>query len=205
MYSPSPVQSCPGSVRCSCAMEECGQYYRDYLGLDQLLSAQKPLSLAHDEMLFIVAHQTYELWFKQILHELDSCICLFARPALAASDRLVVVSRLRRIVEIQRVLVSQLRVLETMTPLDFLDFRKLLTPASGFQSLQFRSLEAKLGLKREQRLKFNQAEFCSYLDSTDRAAMRKIEECASLAGLVEKWLERTPFLETHVRIGFVFC
>ena len=119
-----------------------GTHYGDYLHLEQLLSAQKPMSgvdkdkPAHDEMLFIVIHQAYELWFKQILHELGSVIPLFEDKSLDERQMGIVVARLTRVTEIQRVLVDQLTILETMTPLDFLDFRDYLVPASGFQSIQ---------------------------------------------------------------------
>src|SRR5215470_4039776 len=128
--------------------------YAEYLKLDRLLSSQEPKSAAygrpaHDEMLFIVVHQAYELWFKQILHELDSVLALFRADSVDERSIGTAVSRLDRIVEIQKLLVDQLRVLETMTPLDFLDFRDMLVPASGFESVQFRLIENKLGLARE--------------------------------------------------------
>src|SRR5215510_12581051 len=118
-------------------------YYSDYLRLEALLAQQLPESErigapAHDEMLFIIVHQAYELWFKLILHELDRIQEDFGADVVE-DDRLGrVVHGLGRINEIVELLVHQLDVLETMTPLDFLDFRDLLTPASGFQSVQFR-------------------------------------------------------------------
>ena len=122
-------------------------YYADYLKLDYLLEAQHPLSQlsdgapAHDEMLFIIIHQAYELWFKHVLHELDSVMTLFAKPAVSEDQMGMAVARLERIIEIQRLMLMQMQVLQTMQPLDFLDFRDQLYPASGFQSLQFRILE----------------------------------------------------------------
>src|SRR5690606_31290490 len=107
---------------------------------------------AHDEYLFIIVHQAYELWFKQILIELDSVIELFSQNPVSESSMGVIVSRLQRIETILKLLVQQVDVIETMTPMDFLDFREFLYPASGFQSLQFRLVEMKLGLKRDQRL-----------------------------------------------------
>ena len=129
-------------------------YYGDYLDLDRLLSAQKPLSgrggkPAHDELLFIITHQAYELWFKQILFELDAVLEDFSGKVVAESSISRAVGRLSRIVEIQKLLVDQLRVLETMTPLDFLDFRDALTPASGFQSFQFRLIGVEVGRLEE--------------------------------------------------------
>src|SRR5690554_6457754 len=125
-------------------------YYADYLQLPRLLDSQLPESRrhgreAHDEMLFIVTHQTYELWFKQILHELKSVLAAFAVAPLDEHSIGVIVARLERIIAIQKVLNQQIDVLETITPLDFLDFRDYLIPASGFQSVQFREIELRLG------------------------------------------------------------
>jgi tryptophan 2,3-dioxygenase len=174
-------------------------YYGDYLGLDKLLSSQKPLSRlkgrpAHDELLFIVTHQAYELWFKQILHELDSVLESFSGarvPERAVSDA---VAKLSRVVEIQKLLVSQLGVLETMTPLDFLDFRDELTPASGFQSTQFRLIEMKLGLPDGQRVRYEDTPYFQRLSKADQAKVLAARKAPSLHALVERWLERTPFV-----------
>lgn len=118
--------------------------YGRYLKVPELLSLQRCLSspAQHDELLFIVIHQVYELWFKQVLHEIESAIGLLDRDRIGEATRL-----LRRVVEIQRVLIAQVKVLETMRPQDFLGFRYNLNPASGFQSVQFRELEFLLGLK----------------------------------------------------------
>ena len=123
-------------------------YYWSYLHLDELLSAQEPLSdpAAHDELLFIVVHQAFELWFKQILFELDAVLDVMGQEVVAEKDMGEVVARLARITKVQRLLTDQIEVLETMTPLDFLEFRDVLIPASGFQSVQFRLIENKLGL-----------------------------------------------------------
>ena len=140
-------------------MENNALYYANYLQLDKITGAQDPESFktgrvpAHDEMLFIIIHQAYELWFKQILFEVDSVIAIMNKPALNdnSPEMQIVVHRLHRVVTILKVLVQQIDILETMTPMDFLDFRDMLRPASGFQSYQFKILEAKLGLKFEQR------------------------------------------------------
>ena len=173
-------------------------YYGDYLELGKLLNAQKPLSNpggkpAHDELLFIITHQAYELWFKQILFELDAVLEDFAGKTVAESSVTRAVSRLSRVVEIQKLLVDQLRVLETMTPLDFLDFRDALTPASGFQSFQFRLIELKLGLSDDRRAAFEKSPYFARLDAADRAVVTAAAKTASLFTLVEGWLERTPF------------
>jgi tryptophan 2,3-dioxygenase len=112
--------------------------YGSYLRLPQLLSAQQPESdpPAHDELLFITTHQVYELWFQQLLHEAGT-----ARDAMFSGQLWLARHLLQRMHVIERVLIAQLEVLETMTPQDFLTFRQLLAPASGFQSVQFRELE----------------------------------------------------------------
>jgi tryptophan 2,3-dioxygenase len=119
--------------------------YGSYLHVKPLLELQQPLSdpAHHDEMLFIVIHQVYELWFKQILHELDA-----AMTSIDAGDLLRTSKRFRRIDAIQRLLEQQVDVLETMTPQEFNQFRDNLNPASGFQSVQFREIEFASGLQR---------------------------------------------------------
>ena len=118
--------------------------YSSYLKLDELLSLQKPLSDGpeHDETLFIVIHQVYELWFKQLLHEIDYLMALLERKDATRSQH-----TLKRILTILKVVVAQIDVLETMTPLEFLSFRARLESGSGFQSYQFRELEFILGGK----------------------------------------------------------
>ncbi|EFN84120.1 Tryptophan 2,3-dioxygenase [Harpegnathos saltator] len=201
-----------------------GLLYGEYLRLDKILSAQRLLSAeysneVHDEHLFIVTHQAYELWFKQIIFELDSVRALFSSEnsatcngssndhsakrdngvshVLNESKTLEILKRLNRIVLILKLLVDQVTILETMTPLDFMAFRDYLCPASGFQSLQFRLLENKLGVKQEHRVKYNQ----SYMrvfgrDPAAIEAIKRSEEEYSLSGLVQRWLSRTPGLET---------
>ena len=121
-------------------------HYSDYLQLDKILNAQDPESVkknadAHDEMLFIIIHQAYELWFKQIIHELKSISTMFEDDLMDEREISTAVARLERIIEIQKLLIEQINVMETMTAMDFLDFRNYLFPASGFQSLQFRIIE----------------------------------------------------------------
>ncbi len=116
--------------------------YNSYLGIDELLKLQKPLSDGpeHDEMLFIIIHQTYELWFKQLIHEFKQ-----AQIALESGDTYYSLSLLGRIRTILKVCVAQIDILETMTPLQFNAFRSYLSSSSGFQSAQFRKVEALLG------------------------------------------------------------
>jgi tryptophan 2,3-dioxygenase len=116
--------------------------YGTYLKVQELLDLQKSLSQEHDELLFIVAHQVYELWFKVVLFELEA-----ARNRIDADDIFFARHYLRRVHVIERILIEQIEVLETMSPQDFLAFRSQLAPASGFQSVQFREIEFLSGLK----------------------------------------------------------
>ncbi len=180
--------------------------YSSYLQLDKILSSQQRKSEeygapAHDETLFIIIHQTYELWFKQILHELDSVMTMFKEDYVDEKNIGIAVSRLHRGSEILKVLIDQIRILETMAPQDFLDFRNFLTPASGFQSFQFRVLEIKLGLKTGERVKFSQQAYHSHYSPERQSALLNLEKELSLFDLLQTWLERTPFLE---RKGFNF-
>ena len=178
-------------------------YYGSYLEIDKLLALQSPYSLkdgklqAHDEMLFIVVHQTYELWFKQILHELHACCEVLSKPTADddGPDMNVVVHRLKRIVEIWKLLNQQVDVLETMMPLDFLDFRSSLEGASGFQSTQFRQIEATLGLRMENRFRpdyYKHTEMGGF-NPADYQTIVEAEKTTTLLQLVEQWLGRMPF------------
>ena len=173
-------------------------HYHDYLQLDRILNSQYPesnkrQSPAHDEMLFIVIHQAYELWFKQLHHEANSIIGIMQEPELNDNSPALqtIVHRLNRCVTILRVLVHQIDIMETMTPMDFLDFRDMLRPASGFQSWQFKELEAKLGLKYEHR--HGKEYYTSQLRDEQVNIIKKAESDQSLLQLLNSWLERMPF------------
>jgi tryptophan 2,3-dioxygenase len=175
-------------------------YYPDYLQLDKILGAQELESdkhgkHAHDEMLFIVIHQAYELWFKQLLHEVGSVIEIFEHQQVDdnGGELNIVTHRMHRVNVILDLLVKQLGVLDTMTPLDFLDFRDMLRPASGFQSLQFKILEARLGLRMEDR--FGKQYYTSQLKPEHKARIEALEKKPTLRELVNGWLERMPFLQ----------
>lgn len=173
--------------------------YAQHLQLDRLLACQERRSErhgrpAHDEMLFIVVHQAYELWFKLILFELDRIQGIFAGPRTDDRSLGEAVHGVERIVEVLKLLIQQLEVLETMTPLDFLDFRDLLVPASGFQSVQFRLIETRLGLRRDERSQFEERPFDARLAAEERERLRSAEAQPSLRDLIERWLERTPFV-----------
>ncbi len=146
-------------------------------------------------MLFIVIHQAYELWFKQLHHEVDSVAGILRQPALNdnSPELQTIVHRLSRCVTILRVLVHQVDIMETMTPMDFLDFRDMLRPASGFQSWQFKELEAKLGLKFDHR--HGKEYYTSQLKQEHVSVIKEAEAATSLLQLVNDWLERMPFLK----------
>jgi tryptophan 2,3-dioxygenase len=173
-------------------------YYGDYLQLPKILKAQEPESKkygeeAHDETLFIIIHQVYELWFKQILHEIDSVRNLMIKPFVPSTDLSTIHARLKRITAIQHILINQIEVMETMTSLDFMEFRDYLVPASGFQSLQFRLVEAALGIKAEHRMEVEKQFFNSRLKEEDRQKLNEAESKISVFELLEAWLSRMPF------------
>jgi len=175
-------------------------HYHDYLQLDKILNAQFPESSkqqvpAHDEMLFIIIHQAYELWFKQLHYEVDSVASIMQQPSLNdnSPELQTVVHRMGRVNTIMKILVHQIDIMETMTPMDFLDFRDMLRPASGFQSWQFKELEAKLGLKFSQR--HGKEYYTSQLRPEHVRVIKQAEENKSLLELVNEWLERMPFFK----------
>jgi tryptophan 2,3-dioxygenase len=148
-----------------------GMTYADYLRLDQLLSAQRPLSDLHDELLFIVIHQTKELWLKQMLHELRLAIDLVEQDQFAPAYK-----ALARVSRIQSVMTLSWDVLSTLTPVDYLAFRHVLGTSSGFQSAQFRELEYRLGFKDERYLKHYAAdgdEHAGLLEALDQPSLRE--------------------------------
>src|SRR5260370_7364167 len=133
--------------------------YNKYLRVQDLIALQDCIydPVHHDELLFITIHQAYELWLKQILHEIDSAISLMNADRLASATR-----ALQRVVEIEKLLVNQIHILETMTPISFLAFRDQLNPASGFQSMQFREIKFSSGLKDEHILPAFHSEIFAY-------------------------------------------
>ena len=158
--------------------------YNKYLRVQDLINLQDCLSdpAHHDELLFITVHQAYELWFKQILHELDAAI------AFLNEDRLTVATRaIKRAVDIEKLLVNQIHILESMSPISFLAFRDELNPASGFQSMQFREIEFSSGLKDERILQEFSADSFAY----ERLKMRASNP--SLADAFFAALERRGF------------
>jgi len=159
-----------------------GMTYADYLKLEQLLSAQRPLSDLHDEMLFIVIHQTKELWLKQMLHELRLAIGLISEDRFAEAYK-----AMARIGRIQAVMTLSWDVLSTLTPVDYLAFRHVLGTSSGFQSAQFREVEFRLGLK--------EPNFLSHYDegSAERAHLQAALDEPSLREAAHAALERAGF------------
>ncbi|CAB3402467.1 unnamed protein product [Caenorhabditis bovis] len=179
-----------------------GQTYGEYLQLDKILTAQKLKSeddgyRVDDEHLFIVIHQAHELWFKQIIFDLDNVRKLLNNDVVDETKSLKIVSGLDRIIKIMNLLTEQITLLDTMSPLDFVDFRKYLTPASGFQSLQFRILENKLGVKPDRRIRYNAQHYKNVFTENELKELNESEDCPSLLTLIESWLERTPGLKSN--------
>ncbi|NXY19874.1 T23O dioxygenase, partial [Atrichornis clamosus] len=180
-----------------------GLIYGEYLQLNKILNAQELESekrgkKIHDEHLFIVTHQAYELWFKQILWEMDSVRVIFQNGHVRDErNMLKVITRMNRISLILKLLVEQFSVLETMTALDFFDFRYYLSPASGFQSLQFRLLENKIGVPQSLRVPYNRRHYRDNFKGQDYELLLKSEQEPTLLQLVEAWLERTPGLDAE--------
>lgn len=173
--------------------------YGDYLHLDKILGAQHPRSdiagmAEHDEMLFIQFHQIYELWFRQILFELEDITARFSADIVDDNDMQPILVYLGRIVEIFKQMESMIDVLETMPPQSFVDFREHLGTASGFQSLQFRLIETRLGLKRKDRHNVFHGQFDDMLAQKSKEAIAKAESKPSLFDQLDSWLARTPFV-----------
>lgn len=158
--------------------------YNKYLRVQDLIQLQGCLSdpAHHDELLFITVHQAYELWFKQILHEIDAAIALLGQDRVPAATR-----ALERVVEIEKLLLTQIHILESMTPINFLAFRDQLNPASGFQSMQFREIEFSSGLKDESIVR----EFASDQFASERLQARLAQP--TLADAFYQTLERRGF------------
>jgi tryptophan 2,3-dioxygenase len=152
--------------------------YNKYLRVQDLINLQDCLSSPahHDELLFITVHQAYELWFKQILHEIDAAILLMEEDRVPAATRAV-----RRVVEIEKLLVNQIHILEGMSPISFLAFRDELNPASGFQSMQFREIEFSSGLK-------------------DKSIAREFSSDEFASGRLEARLERPSLSDCFFRV-----
>jgi tryptophan 2,3-dioxygenase len=178
---PSAFEENPGTPR---KARRVALSYGSYLKIDELLDLQQPLSRPrhHDEMLFIIIHQVYELWFKQLLHEVDATM-----QALDRDDLLRVAKNFRRIHAIQRLLEQQVDILETMTPQEFNQFRDHLNPASGFQSVQFRELEFACGIRRTEVLQWIE------LDDAQRARLEARRNDPSLYDHVKALLRRRGF------------
>jgi tryptophan 2,3-dioxygenase len=190
--------------------------YSSYLQLKKLLSAQRPPAYAelapgadptagpvrelahHDELLFIVVHQVYELWFSLVIHELARVRDLLGRCGSGAGERVSEddiprsVNGLRRVNEIMQVLMAQWRIMETMNPSNFLEFRNLITPASGFQSIQFRQLEMLAGLPGDARVDFEGRPYATALADWERERLAAQSGKMSLRSALFDWLSRTP-------------
>lgn len=185
-------------------------YYSDYLQLDKILDAQYPKSAvngkagAHEEMLFIIVHQAFELWFKQVRHELGSIIDSLHKERIDdnTDEMSIIVQRLYRVIKIVKLMNDQFEVLETMKPLNFLDFRGYLYPASGFQSKQFRIVEAMLGLKMQHRhMPDHYKNVCTHAGGFNQPDYEEItgyEQDLSVLQGVKNWLSRMPFFHPQL-------
>jgi tryptophan 2,3-dioxygenase len=172
--------------------EEAAATYASYLKIDDLLSLQQPRSSGpeHDETLFIIIHQVYELWFKELLHEIDRVMQLLEADESHRSQH-----TLKRILTILKVMVAQLDILETMTPLEFLSFRERLDAASGFQSDQFRQIEFLLGVKSEQTIR-------RFPDgSRARAALERRYRAPTLWDAFLRYLSREGYAVPQVHLS----
>lgn len=191
-------------------MQEKIEYYSDYLYINELLACQHPRSLtyktvaAYDEMLFIIVHQAFELWFKQTIYELDNVRETLKKDVISdnSEEMYRMTNRLERVIKILRLINQQFEVLDTMQPLDFLEFRNLLQPASGFQSKQFRLIEAKLGLKMS--VRHNSQHYKNTdthkggFNQSDFEEIEKAETEPTLLEGLKKWLNRMPFLQNEM-------
>ena len=190
--------------------------YGSYLRLGTLLSAQSPPDFEnlkvgnrpstktrdlahHDELLFIVVHQVFELWFKLVLHELSRCRDLLGRKGAAEDHGEVderdiprVTASIARVNEILRIATDGFRVVETMHPSNFLEYRDLLIPSSGFQSVQFRELEILAGLSESERMDFEGVPYASKLTDTEREIIDRRRSQMTLKQALLDWLSRTP-------------
>ena len=186
-----------------------GTYYTDYLKLSQLLDCQDPVSqdefgnYAHEELLFIIVHQSHELWFKLIISDLTRVHEILSKSLSAIDpvkwmsgevDLAKAIASLERVKAIQPMLLQKLAVLETMTPMEFMEFRDLLVPASGFQSWQFRIIENLLGLSTKGRSNMSHEYMRKKFRPDDYEKVLFWENQASLEDLTEKWLEQMPCL-----------
>lgn len=175
-------------------------YYSDYLELDSLLGSQSPKSFTTknpipDEMLFIITHQTYELWFKQILQEVDAVVDLFNQDNVHEVALNMATKKIGRINKIIEVTTSQIPILETMDPATFVEFRDYLSSASGLQSYQFRLIEMKLGLQRKKGSANSWDHMIKLYRPDHQKLLKETMKQKGLALHVSDWLGRVPFLD----------
>jgi len=196
-----------------------GTYYSDYLQISKILDCQDPVSAdefgtyAHEELLFIIVHQSHELWFKLIISDLSRVHEILSRTLSSIdplkwmsgeSELAKAIASLERIKAIQPMLIQKLMVLETMTPMEFLEFRDLLVPASGFQSWQFRIIENLLGLSTKGRSNMSHEYMRKKFSPEDYEKVKFWEDQLSLEDLTEKWLEQMPWLNSSRPDDVVF-
>jgi len=193
----------PPSEMCSKVVAAVTEY-AEYLELSKLLDCHHPRSAVHDEHLFITMHQTYELWFAQIIVDIDDVCKLFDCDTVDETKAWRIVGVLDRTTRILQLLVEQILLLDTMSPMDFLDFRTHLGNGSGFQSLQFRIIENKLGVCVDRRIKCNGQPYSACFCASDEVQrVRDSENGPSLLQFVDRWLSHLPGLEDkNGNLGF---
>jgi len=182
----------------SCPNDETLDYH-SYLGLDKVLTANTRQSAlkgqeAHTEHLFITIHQSFELWFKQMIHELRSVILIFQQETVEDKKLLFIHNNLQRVGNILLTLTHQFKTLESMSSMEFLEFRSYLGKSSGFQSWQFRVFENLLGLKPQWRNRYGKKDYKEFLRAQHRAIVAASEDEDDLLTLVCDWLARCPFV-----------
>ena len=176
--------------------------YGEYLKIENLIHLQHPITKSEHEHFFIVIHQCYELWFKQILCELNVILKIFRQSFVPGKDLHIIHKKFIRINEILRVAGSQINILETMDPVEFLEFRDSLGPASGFQSLQFKMVEIRCGITLNKRSPQEMAFLTNALTSDELEKLKSFENEGNIQDAFHSWLKRFPFLQ---KVGFDFC
>ncbi|XP_046342726.2 tryptophan 2,3-dioxygenase-like [Haliotis rufescens] len=176
--------------------------YDSYLKIPQLLVCQEPITDVHDEHVFIIVHQAFELWFKVIIHDITSVRDIFHNPKDWKSLPLhTAINRLQRVAMVLRLVVEHFHILETMPPLNFVDFRDNLTGGSGFQSLQFRQIEKLLGMNDGNRQKYEGQDYKDKMDPKDKEILIDYPDGGTFLDVVETWLESTPGIDDGIFWG----
>ncbi|XP_067681644.1 tryptophan 2,3-dioxygenase B-like isoform X2 [Haliotis asinina] len=181
------------------AVRETKLTYDSYLKITDLLKCQAPSTDVHDEHLFIIAHQVSELWFKLMIHDVTSVRNIFHGKGWNNVLLHTAINRLQRVTMVLRLLVEQFHILETMPPLNFMDFRGHLNGRSGFQSLQFRQIEKLLGIKDERGHEYGEHRYMDKMKTEDKAVVQNSDQVdgGTLLDVLQTWLESTPGIDNR--------